>query len=972
MHVADSSDSGYLSSTDWSTFNGKQAALSILKGTYVDGDLCTYTLTGTLLNCNTAPGGTGTVTDGSGTTTTPEFAESTGTAHVIQYRTPTQARGDMGAAPAVGSTTDETGSWNLVANNVYRFTGSGASNATTPATVGATGLINFVNAGTANVTVVTGGPTLVCIPSSCVVPVGASVLLNADSSDQYAIISNAVQINGGAVPASASLLGSNSSSQPVSTSFLKGYMNGAQGYVLPTGAYSAAFGLYCYGNSITGGVGLPTGATAWCADYAQLLNITNPSGVRNNGATGLSTAGSLACALGACGYGSQMPVLSDYNTPLTVEALGMNNALDFGMTAADVTYLQQTYGADLVWHAMTPAESLVSYVAPISTTGTSCGTGTVTFQLTNSSPGTWNMLPDQWDDIGYAFAASAFGTNTGFNTQTFTIQNLPTYSATGYSQITIPYSGSCTPAGTETGTLTLNAWTTSGTVTTDTTTFYVGTGGSMTFKALSGIGAYEQESALPIGGSGELFVWYVGYGSGGGTGTISVNGTVQTDQITGSSTLSGVLGEHSGFDPSTAVYLAIFTGQPANSIPTVKVTSTSANKFAVLRIASPQGNLFSSHVPKVGVFGVNYEETGTSDTPTAFYDSAIKQWVKTLATTYGLTNISPIDQRARMNTNSDFTGGIGSCPSSGTPVHPGCGGQFHMAQAAFDDMGVAPLPPFNLNTVTSLGAAGTITAEQLPGVVFLNGYNLKFVGGNYPSGGSNTTLFVFNPAGGSSSTITWTNSGSNTFTVPAGCGAVLFWGGSGPQMIANSCPTSAVNFSGSLAGDTSGPQGATVTGKINGVSMAGLGSGILYNTTGTGVPSITTQAQFTAAMAAQYKTGSCTEAFGGSGTSHALTSGDDAVANNTCYNDSGVTRTITAVKCRSDNASNTTTVNPAFGSAGTGTTILSGALTCGNSYAYSSTGTVSNASWITGTGIDPVMGGSLTGTSIAMIVEYTY
>lgn len=123
---------------------------------------------------------------------------------------------------------------------------------------------------------------------------------------------------------------------------------------------------------------------------------------------------------------------------------------------------------------------------------------------------------------------------------------------------------------------------------------------------------------------------------------------------------------------------------------------------------------------------------------------------------------------------------------------------------------------------------------------------------------------------------------------------------------------------------------------------------------------------------AQYLTGSCTELWGGSGTSFALTSGDDAISNNSCYNDSGVTRTITAVKCRSDHGTNTTTVHPTFGAAGTGTTILSGALTCGSSLAYSSSGTVSNASWTTGTGITPVMGGTLTGTSIAMIVEYTY
>lgn len=125
-------------------------------------------------------------------------------------------------------------------------------------------------------------------------------------------------------------------------------------------------------------------------------------------------------------------------------------------------------------------------------------------------------------------------------------------------------------------------------------------------------------------------------------------------------------------------------------------------------------------------------------------------------------------------------------------------------------------------------------------------------------------------------------------------------------------------------------------------------------------------------LAAQYSKGSCMEAWGGSGTSFALTSGDDAISNNTCYNDSGVTRTITAVKCFSDNGTNTTTVNPTFGASGTGTTILSAALTCGSSNAMSSSGTVSNGAWTTGTGINPAMGGTLTGTHIGMIVEFTF
>lgn len=149
-------------------------------------------------------------------------------------------------------------------------------------------------------------------------------------------------------------------------------------------------------------------------------------------------------------------------------------------------------------------------------------------------------------------------------------------------------------------------------------------------------------------------------------------------------------------------------------------------------------------------------------------------------------------------------------------------------------------------------------------------------------------------------------------------------------------------------------------------------TGDVVNPVGTVANTIQNGVVTAAKMAAQYSKGTCSLNWVGSGTSAALVSGDDVYTTNSCYNDSAVTRTITAVKCRSSAASNTTTINPTFGAAGTGTTILSGALTCGSSYAMSSTGTVSNASWTTGTGIAPAMGGTLTGTSVVMIVEFTY
>ena len=49
---------------------------------------------------------------------------------------------------------------------------------------------------------------------------------------------------------------------------------------------------------------------------------------------------------------------------------------------------------------------------------------------------------------------------------------------------------------------------------------------------------------------------------------------------------------------------------------------------------------------------------------------------------------------------------------------------------------------------------------------------------------------------------------------------------------------SAASFTGSLVGDVTGTQGATVVGKINGASLAALTTGILKNTTTTGVPTI--------------------------------------------------------------------------------------------------------------------------------------
>jgi hypothetical protein len=195
MHVADTSDNGYLSSTDWNTFNGKQAALNLLPGTYVNGDVCSYASSGTLLNCNTVAGNMG---DGSGTTTPGYFPETTSTLHGYSLNTPATVLTQIGAAPALGLPVTETTSWTLsnTVSTIYIFTGSSASSATTPTSVTGFPLTVIWNQGTAAVTFVNGGPGLSCFPSSCAIQPGGtgSISINSGGTAFVAQQSNALAL----------------------------------------------------------------------------------------------------------------------------------------------------------------------------------------------------------------------------------------------------------------------------------------------------------------------------------------------------------------------------------------------------------------------------------------------------------------------------------------------------------------------------------------------------------------------------------------------------------------------------------------------------------------------------------------------------------------------------------------------------------------------------------------------------------
>ncbi len=359
-----------------SLFIGTNSSRQVVAAT--TGNLATFL--GALTGCGTvgypyvpadskceAPG-TGTVTDGVGTTVTPEFAESTSATHVIQYVTPSQALSDLGAAPAVSGVTVETSSWSLVANTVYRFTGSGVSNATTPATTGATGLITFVNAGSANATVVTGGPTLVCIPSSCIAPPGASVLVNTDGTDQYAIISNALGSAFGSLANASTINNSNWSGTVLAAG--NGGLGVANTATLTLGSSNqnwATLGTGIVKNTVT------TGAITDAAS-ADVISLW----------TGTCNSSSYLRGDGACATPSGSgTVNSGTASHLAYYASSTTAVSDMG---ADFTFSTHTLSAaSTAIFDMSPATGTAAFKVPSTPTNTATAAGVIDYDTTNSN-----------------------------------------------------------------------------------------------------------------------------------------------------------------------------------------------------------------------------------------------------------------------------------------------------------------------------------------------------------------------------------------------------------------------------------------------------------------------------------------------------------------------------------------------------------------------------------------------------------
>lgn len=235
---------------------------------------------------------------------------------------------------------------------------------------------------------------------------------------------------------------------------------------------------------------------------------------------------------------------------------------------------------------------------------------------------------------------------------------------------------------------------------------------------------------------------------------------------------------------------------------------------------------------------------------------------------------------------------------------------------------------------------------------YITGTNVQINGGStLPTANLNSTT----PAAGTNGiNVTWQNSGANVSAEIVGDGNTAhFLNGQGGFTVPAATTANALTMNNSGSGATSG---TTFDGSVaRTISYNTIGAAPLASPGFTGTPTAPTQSCASntdiatgayvstcvpSLIPSQYKTWSCQPGYGDG--LNAITAA--TYLQTECYNDSGVTRTITGISCYADTGSSTMAVTNSAGTA-----LLTGAVTCGSSWAagtQSATVTLANGDWL--------------------------
>lgn len=196
-------------------------------------------------------------------------------------------------------------------------------------------------------------------------------------------------------------------------------------------------------------------------------------------------------------------------------------------------------------------------------------------------------------------------------------------------------------------------------------------------------GSTLTDSTAQVGPSGVMYVWYYLYQTGGGTFTVSVDGTTQTDTISGTSSISNTSGGDFIYATSYPVVgLARFSGISQGSHSVVITVNSSSGEVGIIGLGFPPASRYQGPTaPAVVVGGVPYQQSNANATNVDAYNSLVASEVSTLDAD-GL-DVRFVPVQSFLDYNLDFAStATQNCPASGSPgLHPNNCGHRHLANA---------------------------------------------------------------------------------------------------------------------------------------------------------------------------------------------------------------------------------------------------------------------------------------------------